>query len=89
MVGQNYPNPVSRASGYETVVPYTLPSDASVRLTVHDAAGRLVQDRDFGMQQAGDYHYPFDARRISTGLATYRLYVNGRVAGERRMLVLR
>jgi photosystem II stability/assembly factor-like uncharacterized protein len=89
MVGQNYPNPVSRASGYETVVPYTLPSDASVRLTVHDAAGRLVQDWDFGMQQAGDYHYPFDARRISTGLATYRLYVNGRVAGERRMVVLR
>ncbi len=89
LVGQNYPNPVSRATGYETVLPYTLPVGGNVRLTVHDAAGRRVLDRDFGSQAAGEYRYPFDARGIASGLAVYRLYVNGNIAGERRMVVVR
>ncbi len=88
-VGQNYPNPVSASTGYETVLPYTLPAAGRVRLTVHDAVGRRVLDHHFGVQTAGEYRYPFDARRIASGLGVYRLYVNGTLAGERKMVVLR
>jgi photosystem II stability/assembly factor-like uncharacterized protein len=89
VVGQNYPNPVSKSTGYETVLPYTLVQDASVRITVHDASGRRVLDRQLGRQTAGDYRYPFDVRGLASGLAVYRVYVNGAAAGEKRMVIVR
>ncbi|MCZ7554944.1 MAG: hypothetical protein M5R41_00905 [Bacteroidia bacterium] len=89
VVGQNYPNPVSLSTGYETVLPYTLTEEADVRITVHDAAGRRVLNRHLGHQAPGDYRLPFDVRGLTSGLAVYRVYLNRIQAGEKNMLVIR
>ncbi|MBN1448253.1 MAG: hypothetical protein JXA28_10015 [Bacteroidetes bacterium] len=86
VLAQNYPNPFTASTGYETVIPYTLVEEGNVTLRLFDMAGRLLRERNFGLQTAGDYHYPLDGRGLAGGAYVVRLFVNGRLAGERKMV---
>ncbi|MBP3763113.1 MAG: T9SS type A sorting domain-containing protein [Bacteroidales bacterium] len=75
-VGQNYPNPFTN----QTTIPFTLPTDARVRIFVVDAMGQVLTS--FERQcVAGEQEVTLDMSRYSTGVYYYGIEVNG----ERRM----
>lgn len=81
----NAPNPFNG----NTMISYTLPTSASVSLTVTDASGRdvatLIGDE---RQAAGNHSVEFDAATLSNGVYFYTLSVNG-TATTRRMVLSR
>ena len=79
---QNYPNPFSG----QTVIPFVLPQDASVRIFVVDAMGHLVKDFEQSFS-AGRQTVTLDLSACSAGVYYYGIVVSG----ERRMrkLILR
>ena len=81
---QNYPNPFNPA----TSIPYTLERRAHIRLTVHDAAGRMLATLVDGMRDAGRHTVQFDAASFASGVYYYRLESNG-VRMSRKMVLLR
>jgi hypothetical protein len=81
---QNAPNPFQST----TTIRYTLSKGAEVRLIVHDALGRLVEERGLGHRRPGLHSVDFDASRLPSGVYLYRLSAGPSVA-TRRMVVLR
>jgi hypothetical protein len=65
----NFPNPVTRL----TMVRYTLAAPADVTLEVYDLQGRLVAQREIGMQTAGVQQTPFSPGNLGAGLYLYRV----------------
>jgi len=45
-----------------TTISYALPAEAAVRLSVHDAGGRLVRDLESGPRTAGPHEVTWDGR---------------------------
>jgi glutamine cyclotransferase len=88
-LSQNRPNPFARTTGFV----YTIPSGSvsSVRLTVHDATGRLVRTLVDRAQGPGTYNVAWDGtgrggRPVASGVYFYRLQWNGK--SETRHAVL-
>jgi hypothetical protein len=81
---QNVPNPFAD----ETIIAFSLPTDAAATITVHDASGRVVA------QLSGDYAAGYntvrltrDALKGATGILTYTVTA-GTYTATRRMLVV-
>ena len=68
-----WPNPFQD----ETVLRFSLPSSAHVRLRVYDVAGHLVSDVMDAMMPAGDHSAPFRGAALPAGLYFASLRVNG------------
>lgn len=68
-LSQNYPNPFNP----NTTINYSIPQNASVKLTVYDMLGREVQTLVSAYQNAGAYRVQFDASGLASGLYLYRL----------------
>lgn len=73
-LAQNAPNPVTRS----TQIEFVLPSEGAAALEVFDAAGRRVRTLAQGVQQAGAHRVPWDrtaddGRTVSPGVYYYRL----------------
>ncbi len=66
---QNHPNPFNA----QTVIEYSLPKKAQVRLTVYDIHGRAISVLVHETQEAGDHTVRFDAGRLASGTYVYRL----------------
>ncbi|MGI9174433.1 MAG: T9SS type A sorting domain-containing protein, partial [Rhodothermales bacterium] len=64
-----YPNPFNP----RTTIRYSLPREAQVRLTVHDALGREVARLVEAQQPAGRYEVLFDAVAQASGIYFYRI----------------
>ncbi|MCB2203771.1 hypothetical protein KQI65_03415 [bacterium] len=88
-LGQNYPNPVTSATGAETIIPYSLAGEGDVAIRISDMAGRRIRERRFRFQSSGDYRFPLDMRGISSGAYSVQLFFNGALSGERRLLRVR
>ena len=84
VLGVNYPNPFNA----ETVIPYTLPQPAHVRLDVFDVMGRLVATRVDRWQEAGTHRVGLEGQHLASGVYLYRLRA-GRFVQTRRMMLLR
>jgi hypothetical protein len=71
VVYQNYPNPFNPV----TTIRFDLPQDASVKLSLYDAAGRLIAVLDDKHYSAGSHHLLLDADRfrLSSGVYFCRL----------------
>lgn len=80
----NYPNPFNPT----TAILFDLPEAAVVRLTVYDAAGRLVAVLAEEALPAGRHQARFDARGLPSGLYLYRLVTPHHTA-QGRMLLLK
>jgi hypothetical protein len=81
---QNVPNPFAE----ETLVAFSLPTDAPAVITVHDASGRVV------VRLSGDYAAGYntvrltrDALKGATGMLSYTV-TSGEYTATRRMLVV-
>ena len=69
ILAQNYPNPFNP----ETTIRYELPEAVNVLLVIYDNLGREVTRLVDGTQGAGVYHVVWDARRLPSGVYSYRL----------------
>lgn len=84
------PNPASSSVNFA----YYLPRPADVTLSIFDVSGRQVRVLKQGGQIAG-YHSTTwnglnaDGRRVAAGVYLYRLVVDGKVAGQRKVVIVR
>jgi photosystem II stability/assembly factor-like uncharacterized protein len=81
---QNYPNPFNPS----TVIRYTLPQRAHVRLGVYNLAGEEVSVLVDAMKDAGFHEVSLDATSLASGVYFYRLAA-GMFLEIRKLLILR
>jgi bacillolysin len=86
---QNYPNPFNPS----TTIRYRLGEPGVVRLTVHDALGRVVATLTDGWVDAGEHSVSWNGRdtggqRLPSGLYVARLFTDG-TSITRQMLLLK
>jgi len=84
-LSQNYPNPFNPS----TLIAFSLPQDASVKLAVYDVMGRMVTKLVDGYRPAGTYSVRFDGASLSSGVYLYRLEVDGRIVGTQKMTLVK
>jgi formylglycine-generating enzyme required for sulfatase activity len=87
-LGQNYPNPFNPL----TVIPFTVPREGNVSLTVYNALGQRVRTLVSGRVRAGSHTALWDGRDEWGNGAGAGLYFNRLVSGEdgrtRKMILL-
>ena len=82
---QNYPNPFNP----RTVIPYSLSASAHVKIIAYDITGREVQRMVDKYQHAGAYEVDFMGKFTASGVYFYRMEVDGRVVGTKKMILLK
>jgi len=68
-LSQNYPNPFNPS----TVISYTVPEQAHIRLTVYDMLGREISVLVNEQQGPGSYDVTWDGTEFTSGMYLYRL----------------
>ena len=76
-LSQNYPNPFVGS----TLITYSIPQDAQVRLAIYDLLGKEVEILERGQKKVGFYEASWDGRDksgrlVPSGVYFYRLQVN-------------
>ena len=89
-IGQNYPNPFNS----QTVIPYEMPEQGRVALSVYTIDGRRVFQKDEGMRPAGWHRSSLSAGEWASGIYIVRVSVrseSGRLEyqGSRRITLLK
>ncbi len=84
----SYPNPFNPS----TLLAYRLPAPCALRLTVHDAQGRLLRSLAEGWQEAGEHSVAWDGRDergrpLPSGVYFARLAAAGEIRGQRLILL--
>ena len=87
---QNYPNPFNP----RTTIRFSLPDAQKVRLTVHDAQGRLVATLASQQLPAGRHEVPWHGKNseghsVASGVYFYRLATDDGAVRSRRMVLLK
>jgi hypothetical protein len=80
---QNYPNP---AYGL-TVVPFSVPRSAEVRMVVINSAGREVGVLVEQTLASGKYQAEWDVSQLPPGVYFYQLFADGLLQSSRRLVV--
>jgi len=86
---QNYPNPFNPA----TAITYTLATETTVKVSVHDTAGRLVAILTDGTAPAGTHTIHWDGtnsmgRSVSSGVYICTLAAGDSNPSESRKMIL-
>ncbi len=68
-LGQNHPNPFNGT----TIIPYTISSTSSVRITIIDMHGRTVKVLNEGQRRAGQYNVQLNLGDLKKGVYFYRM----------------
>ena len=84
VLNQNYPNPFNPT----TNISYALVQAGTVKLSVFDTRGRLVQELVNTAQQAGRYTVNFDAGNVPSGIYFYKLQA-GSFSSMKKMILIR
>lgn len=84
----NYPNPFNPT----TLLSYRLPTACMLRLTLHDARGRLLRELETGLRAAGEHRVVWDGRdgagrSLPSGVYLARLAADGAVSSQRLLLL--
>ena len=82
-LGSAYPNPFNPA----TTLPFRVPRQGHIRLTVYNALGQLVATPAEGPYAPGTHIVRFDARPLPSGVYFYRLEADGFLATRKMLLV--
>jgi hypothetical protein len=82
-LSQNYPNPFNPS----TVINFSLPQDAQVKLTVYDMLGREVAVMVNELRSAGTYSIAVDGRSMASGIYVYRLEAGNRTFTRKMTLI--
>jgi CotH kinase protein/Secretion system C-terminal sorting domain len=79
----NYPNP----SSGKTTISYDLNKAGFVTLTLYDMLGKKIETVVQETQMPKIYQYPVSTELLQNGVYLYRLQVDNRVAGIKKMVV--
>ncbi len=82
-LSQNYPNPFNPT----TVINFSLPQDAQVKLTMYDMLGREVAVMVNELRSAGTYSITVDGRALASGIYVYRLEAGNRTFTRKMTLI--
>jgi hypothetical protein len=83
-LSQNYPNPFNP----NTVITYSLPLAANMKLTAYNTLGQVVKILDNGFKNAGNYTVNFDASELTSGTYFYRLEA-GQFTQVKKMILIK
>lgn len=81
---QNYPNPFNA----KTVIEYSIPHKAKVKIEIYDILGRRIAKIFEGERDAGTYREIWDAAEVPSGIYFYKLTVND-YSQIKRMAILK
>lgn len=88
---QNYPNPFNPM----TKISFSLPVGGIVKISVFDAAGRIISDLVNSQYTAGNHSVNFDAGSLSSGIYIYKITVRqsessiGDFTDSRKMVLIK
>lgn len=82
---QNYPNPFNPS----TTISYSIPNNSKVDLNIFNMNGQLVKNLVNKTQPAGKHSVEFYSEELSSGVYFYRLAIDGKTAGIKKMLLVR
>ena len=85
---QNYPNPFNPVTKIKFSIPNVKAQMSNTRLSIFDAAGKLVSELLDKSLQAGEYEIGFDASGLPSGVYYYRLE-SGSYKETRKMVLLK
>ncbi len=75
-----YPNPANDICN----IIYSIPSDATVNVSLYDISGRMVQNLlDDTKQARGRYKIPVDVSGLASGIYVYRIMVDGQTYSQK------
>jgi len=80
---RNFPNPFNPS----TVIRYSLPASAIVRLTIYNSLGQIVAEPVNGNQEAGYHEVRFDGSGLASGAYFYRIQAGSYTAMMKMLLV--
>ena len=80
---QNCPNPFNPS----TVIAYSLPERADVRLTIYNILGQEITTLVDESQPAGEHEVTWQADQVASGIYFYRLTVKGEVLTKKMALL--
>jgi photosystem II stability/assembly factor-like uncharacterized protein len=81
---QNYPNPFNPT----TIISYTIPEQASVRIILYDALGREVKTLVNEEKTPGNYSISLDATALATGIYYYQIKA-GEFSETKKMVLIK
>lgn len=84
-LSQNYPNPFNPT----TIIAYSVPEKANVRLDVYNILGQKVATLVDGIQNPGAYRVDFNGARLASGVYFYRLSAGSNTFLTRKMILLK
>ena len=84
-LNQNYPNPFNPT----TVISYQLSDFGDVKLVVYDVLGREVITLVNEVQNPGLFNVEFNAGSLSSGVYIYRLMVDSKMIGVKKMMLMK
>lgn len=84
-LAQNYPNPFNPS----TIIRYTLPEKAQVRLTVYNILGERVATLVDGTRDPGVHEVIFNGDKLASGVYFYRFSANGNNFLTKKMILLK
>jgi hypothetical protein len=79
---QNFPNPFQMS----TTIPFDLPEEMRVEVTIYDIAGRKVRTLMNAIMTPGSHEVPLDARGLASGIYFYRLRVGNKTFTKKLVL---
>jgi len=83
LLQQNYPNPFNPS----TSINFSIPESATVSLIVYNLLREKIATLVDGFRAAGDYHVPFNATGLTSGVYVYRLKSDRYTASKKMMLM--
>ena len=84
-LAQNYPNPFNPT----TTINFSLPEEATIRLTVFDVIGRRVAVLTDQLYQAGVHELVWDASAHASGIYFYRMEAGGKLIQTQKMTLIK
>ncbi|MBW6458097.1 MAG: T9SS type A sorting domain-containing protein, partial [FCB group bacterium] len=85
VLNPNYPNPFNP----QTTLAYRVPELSEIRLCIYDIRGKYVCTLADKRHSAGDYRVNWHAAGQAGGIYIAVLYVNGKIHGTQKMILLK
>lgn len=87
---QNFPNPVSSASDFNTTIPFSTNAAGVASIRITDEAGKLVSTERMDVIGAGRHFFYFSADRLPAGTYFYQIeFPKGKVIVTTNMVVVK
>jgi hypothetical protein len=88
--GQNFPNPVSSSSGFQTTIPFETNMAGSATITISNESGKKIASETEDILAAGHHFFYFTAKDLPSGTYFYTIeFPHGVVIVNKVMLVVK